>query len=1027
MSKDFQQVRAIFLAALEKPAEQWSAHLSESCGEDNVLREQVELLLKAHRETSGMLDRAAPVGSPTIAQPITEKPGTQIGPYKLLQQIGEGGMGVVYMAEQKEPVKRRVALKIIKPGMDTRQVIARFEAERQALAMMDHPNIAKVLDAGATESGLPYFVMELVNGLPVTKYCDEQHLTPKERLELFIPICQAAQHAHQKGIIHRDLKPSNILVALYDSQPVPKIIDFGVAKATSQTLTEKTMFTQLGQVVGTLEYMSPEQAERNQLDIDTRSDIYSLGVVLYELLTGETPFDRERLRSAAWNEMLRIIREEEPSKPSTKVSSSRSLPTIAANRRMDPARLGSMIRGELDWIVLKALEKDRSRRYETASKFAEDVENYMRHKTVEACPPSAAYRMRKFVRRNKAAIVTMSLVAAALLSGASAAAWQAFRATWERNRAVQAEAAASVQAQRADEQAKRAESEAQKALAEAAISKAVNKFLNEDLLAQADPYESSQKDITLREVVQRASQNIESRFGDQPLVKAAIHYNLSDVLDGLGDYNKALKHAQLATDIRREVLGENDPSTLEGMDAIAHVYYSLGMYESCEQTARRLQKLGQRISDPEFSKSVENLIARAIHRQGRHKEAEVHYRRALELHKQASGIEDCTLLHNLAYAIAEDDPQKAEPLLRRALALARIQHGEDSIQSAPIMDSLAKKCLDSESPESARLREKAFEIRLKILGPRHPHAQNSFERLLTLETQELARLANAEDRSRALDQASARWRSFPPEIFQEFRGRIHMAFGEWNKAIEYFSRAADESPDTLQRIHRLRAFAFMQLQQWDKAAQDLWIPVREDPHAPVNWMCLAPTLLLADDEAAYQDCCRRVLEQFRNTSSAHAADVTCKICLLRPDVVTLSELPVKVLNESVNGPSPGDANRFWFWACKGLFEHRSGNPEAAIECVERSLGFETIVDRAIVLDRIVLAMAQHQSGRDKLAREALADAATIIRQLEPEMDARAKQTNLQDLLVAKVLYAEANELIHGDDNFNAGTASSASD
>jgi serine/threonine protein kinase len=291
MAERHSDERSIFLAAIEIDSEKdRNAYLDSACANDPILRDAVDALLQEHESAQSLLD-SPNVVLPTLDQPITEKPGAQVGPYKLLQQLGEGGMGVVYVAEQKKPVKRRVALKIIKPGMDTRQVIARFEAERQALAMMDHPNIAKVLDAGQTDSGRPYFVMELVNGLPVTNYCDEQHLTPKERLDLFVPICQAVQHAHQKGIIHRDLKPSNILVAMYDNKAVPKIIDFGVAKTTSQTLTEKTVFTQLGQVVGTLEYMSPEQAQRNQLDIDTRSDVYSLGVVLYELLTGETPFD----------------------------------------------------------------------------------------------------------------------------------------------------------------------------------------------------------------------------------------------------------------------------------------------------------------------------------------------------------------------------------------------------------------------------------------------------------------------------------------------------------------------------------------------------------------------------------------------------------------------------------------------------------------------------------------------------------------------------------------------------------------
>src|SRR3954454_20567612 len=390
--------RAIFERALgfESGAER-EAYLEDACAGKPEMRAQVDSLLKAHNDVGSFLDGPAFDAQRTASmEPIAEQPGTIIGPYKLLEQIGEGGFGVVFMAEQERPIRRRVAVKVIKPGMDTRQVIARFEAERQALALMDHPNIAHVLDAGATESGRPYFVMELVRGTPVTEFCDHNRLAVDERLKLFATVCQAVQHAHQKGIIHRDIKPTNVLVTLHDGEPVVKVIDFGVAKATGQRLTDKTIFTAFAQMIGTPLYMSPEQTKMSGLDVDTRSDIYSLGVMLYELLTGTTPFDKERLQQAAYDEIRRIIREEETPKPSTRISMLGATATaISTQRHSDPHKLSDLVRGELDWIVMKCLEKDRNRRYETPNGLARDIERYLQDETVEACPPSVAYRLQK--------------------------------------------------------------------------------------------------------------------------------------------------------------------------------------------------------------------------------------------------------------------------------------------------------------------------------------------------------------------------------------------------------------------------------------------------------------------------------------------------------------------------------------------------------------------------------------------------------------------------------------------------------
>ena len=463
---------SLFHLSLEKPPGERASFLEAACAGDEALFRRVQALLRAHERPGSFLEEpvanlhalAGPPpeepparagkdpasGEAAILESITAGPGTAIGPYRLLEPIGEGGMGSVFLAEQLHPVHRQVALKVIKAGMDSRQVIARFEAERQALALMDHPNIARVFDAGTTPDsplsrgggGRPYFVMELVQGVPITQYCDERRLTPGERLELFVPVCQAVQHAHQKGIIHRDLKPSNILVALHDGRPVPKVIDFGIAKATGPKLTERSVHTEIGAIVGTLEYMSPEQATLDQLDIDTRSDIYSLGVLLYELLTGTTPIDRKRLKEAAILEVLRVIRDEEPPRLSTRLSTTEELPAIASSRGLPPRKLNGLVRGDLDWIAMRALEKDRARRYQTANGLALDIVRYLHHEPVEAGPPSATYRLWKFARRYRAPLAAAAAFVVLLIAGAVVSTWQAVRATLAETEARAAEESA---------------------------------------------------------------------------------------------------------------------------------------------------------------------------------------------------------------------------------------------------------------------------------------------------------------------------------------------------------------------------------------------------------------------------------------------------------------------------------------------------------------------------------------------------------------------------------------------------------
>ncbi len=581
--------RDLFLTALEiDDLEQRAQFLIEQCGADHELRARVEALLVEHNravEHAGTAnvgelgDPGATSDGGTAELPRREEhtSGVIAGKYALVEMIGEGGMGSVWRAKQTEPVKRFVAVKLIKAGMDSRQVLARFEAERQALALMDHPNIAKVLDGGLHEHR-PFFVMELVKGVPITEYCDANRLTPQQRLELFVPVCNAIQHAHQKGIIHRDIKPSNVLVALYDDKPVVKVIDFGVAKATGAALTEQTIDTGIGGIVGTPQYMSPEQATFNNLDIDTRSDVYALGVLLYELLTGTPPFSGKELQKKGQLEILRVVREEEPPRPSTKLSTADALPSISANRGTEPKKLTGLLRNELDWIVMKSLEKDRTRRYATANGFAADVQRYLAGEAVLAHPPSRGYRIKKFVKRNKGQVLAASLVFFALLAGIVGTTLGLIEARRQRDVADKARKAEEVQRQVAEAQSRRAST--------------VARFLTETLGGAAPAVARGRDTTLLRDMVTGAVQRLDqNELADNPEAEIELRLTVGKVFRDLADYPQAEHHFRRAVALAAATHGPADPRTSAVEIDLVSTLFSAGRYPECLALAEKVREV----------------------------------------------------------------------------------------------------------------------------------------------------------------------------------------------------------------------------------------------------------------------------------------------------------------------------------------------------------------------------------------------------------------------------------------------------